>query len=211
MYLSLSKVHKHRQKYKPKRLKHFLFAALLLLAAAVNLSVVSPAKAAEFAEHEVKAVFLYNFPNFIRWPDLAFKKDNETFTYCTFDPNENVTQTLKNIIEGEDVQGRKIQLLAPVPFNEIERCQIFYLGAGSFAGVYFQLKEILLATAQLPILTVSDITGFAQMGGTIELSEKKGRISPTINTDTLKGSDLRASSKLLRMANRVRNVNGKKQ
>lgn len=204
MMFSSSKIDRWHRHYKQNGFIPYRVIALILLCVAMNSLVFSSSKAAEFAEHEIKAVFLYNFPNFIRWPDISFKNDNDAFVYCALDAGDAVIKTLSTLIEGEDVQGRAIKLLAPVLKSEIDHCQILYIGIDSFYSREDWVTSFIQQRLSIPVLTVSDLNEFSRMGGIIELAEQKGKIIPVINTDRLKQSGLKASSKLLRMAKRVK-------
>ena len=53
------------------------------------------------------------------------------------------------------------------------------------------------------VLTVSDIDGFADAGGMIQLVREGGRVRFEVNLDSVRGADLTMSSKLLRLASVV--------
>ena len=62
------------------------------------------------------------------------------------------------------------------------------------------LKRILPLIAGQPIVTVSDIEGFAASGGIFELKDKDGRLSFVVNNTKAKESGIRISSSLLKLA-----------
>ncbi|MCP4694111.1 MAG: YfiR family protein, partial [Desulfobacterales bacterium] len=55
-------------------------AAWLLIVALALPAFPGPARTASFQEYQLKAVFLYNFINFITWPDEAFGAPERPFT-----------------------------------------------------------------------------------------------------------------------------------
>ncbi|MCG8382270.1 MAG: YfiR family protein [Gammaproteobacteria bacterium] len=155
-----------------------------------------------FSDHEVKAVFLYNFPNFVRWPESAFQSDEKSFVYCGMSDSDPVIMTLKALIKGEKVQSRTIRFQYLRRIENINQCQVLFLSQENAA-----LADRLIEAAEgTSVLFVSDLRQFAVRGGLIELTEVDGRIRPTINIEQLEKTPLKVSSKLLRLAKRVRKI-----
>lgn len=155
-----------------------------------------PSRAAEYSEDQVKAVYLFNFAGFIRWPDSAFSASPETFLYCAFKEKNPVINTLKKVITNESIKGRKLAFHLITDQKDIESCQI----------VYFQPNEKSLFIDLLPalkgqsILTVSDMNGFTEQGGMIGFSHRGKRLHSVINVYHLAQANLTASAKLLRLS-----------
>ena len=63
-----------------------------------------------------------------------------------------------------------------------------------------RFKAVLAELARLPILTVSDIGGFAQAGGMIGLFESEQHIRFNINITVARQANLKLSSQLLKLA-----------
>ena len=163
---------------------------------------VSDLYADTFSDHEVKAVFLYNFPNFVRWPESAFQNDEQSFVYCGINDSDPVTMTLKALIEGEKVQSRTVRFQRLQRIENMTQCQVLFLSKDRSA-----LADRLIEAAEdTNVLLVSDLQQFAVRGGLIELTEVDGRIRPTINIEQLEKTQLKVSSKLLRLAKRVRKM-----
>jgi len=160
---------------------------------------LSSASAAQFSADEVKAVYLFNFTSFITWPEDAFKKPSDPFTYCSFGNKGAVTKPLGEILLGEKVDERAVKFKTITKISDIKGCQVLYIDQLQHTNT----EEILRKTKVMPILTVSDMNGFAKQGGAVEFSTKGGRIKLLINVSKIKDARLNVSSKLLRIADLI--------
>ncbi len=79
-------------------------------------------------------------------------------------------------------------------------CRILYVGSTE----EHHLKEILAATDQAGVLTVSDIPGFSRRGGMIQFVMEGDRVRFEINLATAESAKLVLSSELLKVAAAVR-------
>jgi len=159
----------------------------------------SSSSAAKYTEDQVKAVYLFNFTNFISWPKDSFSNKPEAFTFCSLGGENSVTKTLQEILLGEKVEGRIIQLKYVTELSDISNCQVLYLDKRhnqDIALIFQTLKNS-------PTLTVSDIKGFAMQGGAVELSIKNEHVKLLINLAKVKATQLSISSKLLRIADLI--------
>jgi len=163
----------------------------------------SSASAAKYTEDEVKAVYLFNFTNFISWPKDSFNNKPEAFTYCSLGGENSVTKTLQEILLGEKVAGRAVQLKNVMELSDIRNCQILYLDKRQNQDIALILQTL----KNSPTLTVSDIKGFAMQGGAVELSTKNEHIKLLINVAKVKTTQLSISSKLLRIADLINDQN----
>ena len=164
---------------------------------------VSNAPATEFSADEVKAVYLFNFTSFISWPDDTFSEESAPFTYCSMNNTSAVIEPLAEILLGETVGSRAVQYKTISNLSKLKNCQVLYIDQHQKVDV----TQILAAIADAPVLTVSDINGFAEQGGGIEFSAKAGRIKLLINLLKIKESRLNVSSKLLRIAELINSPN----
>ena len=62
------------------------------------------------------------------------------------------------------------------------------------------MPRILAGIAQKPVVTVSDIEGFASAGGIFELRNKDGRQAFIVNNSKARESGIQISSSLLNLA-----------
>ncbi len=159
------------------------------------LSLFSLGLAAMPAEYQVKAVFLYNFSQYVTWPETAFSSPRAPFRLCILG-QDPFGFLLDITVEQQSSEGRTIELQRLEKLRQAESCQILYLDTAEAAR-----SDALLDWARdRPILTISDLNGFAARGGSVELRRKQGRIQLLINRRSLRASGLTAHPNLLRLA-----------
>lgn len=172
---------------------------LLILASVlcVGTPAHSGAAGSPSAEYRIKVAFLYNFTSFVDWPEGSGAASG--FTLCVL---------------GDDPFGKQLDKLAGKPVKDtrlvvrrlerpefLEQCQLVFIGAMSSG----QLNTTLALLDGLPVLTVSDIRGFTQLGGIIEFRNIANKIRFAINVDAAETAGLGISSKLLYLASNFRN------
>lgn len=165
------------------------------------LLLPSHAHADKFSEDQIKAVFLFNFAEFIRWPTNAFSDVNAPFRFCALTDQTPIIQALISVIREESQNGRPLlfRLIKPIGtlnINDINTCQILFLHEQELA----QAPTLTLSLKGSPTLTVSDADNFIDQGGMIALTRTIRRLRPIINNKRLQLSGLKASSKLLQLA-----------
>ena len=169
--------------------------ALKVMFCLLLLNLGMPLQAADFSEDQVKAVYLFNFAGFIRWPESAFVETPEQFQFCAFNDENNVIILLKKVISNESIKGRKLVFHLVNPNEGLKNCHILFLPSTQLSKIteFFESK-------QKNMLTVSDDDDFANQGGMISFIRKKKRLRSAINVSRLESVGLKASSKLLRIA-----------
>ena len=170
-----------------------LVACVLLALACTSRPVF--AEDQSYKEDQIKAIFIYNFARFVRWPKKAFVHESSAFNFCVAGKNQ-VSEILRKVVEGESLAGREFKVRSITTADQLEGCHIFYLPD----YVEWHYSEIMESNSTFGILTVSDAEGFASAGGMIALSNHNGRIRLVINTRKLSSAKLNASAKLLGLA-----------
>lgn len=162
---------------------------------ALVLALLPTPGAAAAGEYEVKAVFLFNFAQFVEWPPQAFA-DASTPLIIGILGDDPFGAVLDDVVRGETVNGRPLAVHRFRRHDEIASCHILYISQ-SEAGRLGQLVERLRGRE---ILTVSDIDGAARHGVMIRFLTENRRIRLRINLDAVRAARLFISSKLLRPA-----------
>jgi hypothetical protein len=148
-------------------------------------------------EADLKAAFIYNFSKFIDWPgNGAGSEHPEVFSICTIG-SDTVVAALEKL-EGKKTHGRFITITA-FTAQAVQHCDVLYIAESANKN----LKKHLQGMAQQSVLTVGAGENFAQSGGMIEFVKKRNKIAFIVNADALLGAGLEASSKLLRLADRI--------
>lgn len=149
-------------------------------------------------EYQVKAAFLYNFAKFTDWPDEAFPSKDSAFTIClTDDPFHGAVE---RTVQGEMWNGRPLSVKQIDSGSDVRGCQVVFISQSAAQ----KGKEILMAAATAPVLTVGETADFIDAGGIIRFTESGHRIRFEINPDAADRASLRVSSRLLRLADIVR-------
>ena len=146
-----------------------------------------------YDENQVKAAFLYNFPKFVELPA------NDTLTLCIIgdDPLGDAMGTL----DGQITAGKRIVVKRVNSLNEISACQILFVSSSEQNN----LGSILNYTRKKQILTVGDTQDFSKKGVIVNFYIESNRVKIEINIDAAERSNLKISSKLLKLARIIRN------
>ena len=164
---------------------------LLLLVSAVRAS----AQLGNPQEYQLKAVFLFNFAQFVEWPAESFADPQAPLVIGVLgeDPFGRV---LDEVVRDEIVRGRALVVQRFQRVEDAFRCHVLFISHSESA----RLEEDLAALRGRSILTVSDTSGFALRGVMIRFITEKNRLRLRINLDAAKSAGLVVSSKLLRPA-----------
>lgn len=145
----------------------------------------------------VKAGFVYNFAKFTEWPAGSIAAGAAVQLCLTAgDPLGAVAQA----IDGKPLQGRAVVVRRQVRLEELRHCHIVYITDTDER----RQSDALRALRGLPVLSVGDGDGFAEVGGMIGLLSEGGRIQFEVNSDVAQAAGLKISSQLLRLARTVR-------
>jgi hypothetical protein len=168
-----------------------------LLASAVLLAPGrgAAAQAGHTTEYRVKAVFLFNFAQFVDWPAQAFP-DSETPFVIGILGDDPFGDLLDQAVRGEQSHGRSFQVRRYRSVEDIGTCHILFIGGPDGD----RLDEILRRLKNRPILTVSDDPGFTDHGGMVRFLNDRNRIRLEISPAAAQAANLTISSKLLRVA-----------
>ena len=166
-----------------------------VLAILCFFSPVSNAAAEDrLPEYQLKMVFLYKFAKFVQWPEEAFA-DAKSPIIIGILGKDPFGPEFDKAIEGRTAYGRSIQLRRFTPDDAFEECHILFVSS----SLKEDLKTLIEQLERQPVLTVSDISGFPQAGGMVNLIIKKEQLRMQINLEAAQHADLRISSRLLKM------------
>lgn len=146
-------------------------------------------------EHQIKAIFLFNFIQFVEWPSYAFDSRDSPVIIGILgtDPFNGY---LEEVLSGEIVNGRSVTVKRYNTPDEIENCQMLYIQSPPPDDY----KKIVDKIKGKNILTISDDKDFIENGGMIRFVNVNNRIQFQINPEAAKAANLTISSKLLRLA-----------
>ena len=169
-----------------------IVTALLALVAMPARAQAPPAP----SEYQVKAVFLFNFSQFVDWPAASFADGRSPLVIGVFgqDPFGGM---LDEIVRGETVNGRPLAVRRYESIEQIDDdCHILFVDRSQEE----QLDAVLDALKGRSVLTVGDFDGFARGGGIIRFVTVGNKIRLRVNLAAAQEAKLTISSKLLRPA-----------
>jgi hypothetical protein len=156
------------------------------------------AQASASPEYQLKAVFLFNFAQFVEWPPSAFAGPDTPLVIGVLG-EDPFGSYLEETVRGETVNGRPLEVRRYRGVGEIGTCHILFVSRRGED----QLQGALDSLRGRSILTVSDAEGFARRGGMIRFVTDRNRIRLRINLEAAQAAGLTLSSKLLRPAHIV--------
>jgi hypothetical protein len=172
---------------------------LLLLPTLILLAWTPPlARSQSMEEYRVKAGFIYNFAKFVQWPQGTFASDAAPLVFCIL--GDDPFGTAIDSIDGKPVGSRKLVIRQIKKVEDRGTCQVLYIAPSEKD----RLTTILKALSGLSILTISDMEHFAELGGMIGLIRVDNNIRFEVGMGAVRGAKLEISSKLLKLADKVR-------
>jgi hypothetical protein len=144
------------------------------------------------SEYEVKAAFLYKFASFIEWPPT----NGNTPMCIGVLGRDRFGDALDRIVRGKQVADRGFVVQRFRSPEEAMHCEIVFISSSEQS----KLHNILGVLRGKPVLTVSEVPGFCENGGAINLKVIDSAIRFEINPAAAARSGLRFSSKLLSLA-----------
>ena len=175
-----------------RRLRKALGTAILFLTLGLR---VLPAQAPPAPEYQVKAVFLYNFTQFVEWPSTAFAQANAPLVIGVLG-DDPFGAYLDETVVNEQAKGHPLVVRRYRNVREVKDCHLLFVNSND----QNQIKEILSQLSNRNILTVGDHGDFARMGGMVRFKTVDNKIRFQINPTAAKLAKLNISSKLLRVA-----------
>jgi hypothetical protein len=146
-------------------------------------------------EFQVKAVFLFNFAQFVEWPAGAFENAQSPLIIGVLG-SDPFGRFLDDVVNGERVNGHVLAIRRYRKIEDVEHCHVLFVSGSEGPHV----AKIAQALQGRPILTVCDWEGLARHGAIIRFLNEDERVRLQINLAAAKAAGLTISSKLLRSA-----------
>jgi len=166
-------------------------AACAALAAARAQETLPP-------EYQIKAAFLFNFVQFVEWPEHAFSAPDAPIRIGVLGPNP-FQGKLVSTVQGETVRGRPLAVEHSARLADLLDCHLIFVGASERA----QLGAILNALAGRPVLTVGETPDFARRGGVVNFYLEGQKVRFEINRAAAQRQHLRLASQMVKLARLV--------
>lgn len=170
----------------------------LLLSAALCARLSSPAAAQSVSAPALKAAFVFNFAKFTEWP-LDALPSGRTIVFCVVGDAEvaaALEQTMKDgAIDGHPLLAKSLRHDEP-----LRDCHVLYVGVSDPVVT----ANLLSRAKTAPVFTVGIAEAFAARGGIGQLILENGRMRFAMNIASAQRARLRLSSRLLSLAEIVR-------
>jgi hypothetical protein len=159
----------------------------------------------ESREYQIKAAFLVNFMQFVSWPSNVFTNEEAPFCIGVLG-DDPFGETLDQTVQGETVNHHKIIVQRRRRIEDCKDCQLVFVSRSEEKN----LSSILAELDSGPILTVSEIRGFARQGGIINFYVEGNKVRFEINPVVAQRDKLKVSSQLLSLGKIVESTGGEK-
>ncbi|MBI9071312.1 MAG: YfiR family protein [Melioribacteraceae bacterium] len=149
--------------------------------------------------YKLKAVYLEKFSLFVSWPEESNIADTtKSFEITVIGENPFEGELVDLYVKGNvKICKKKVDVTFIENIEEINNCQILYVAESANN----QFKEIYKAVKDKPILVITDTPGFAEKGAHISFFvSNEGKLNFEINKNRATESEVRISSRLLRIA-----------
>ncbi|MGA7885815.1 MAG: YfiR family protein [Acidobacteriaceae bacterium] len=184
---------KRRAERGARRVRGWVTALTLATIAMAHADTPAERSVAERASSDqVEAAYLYNFGKFVRWPATA---SQGPMVLCVAG-EDNVDQFLARMVEGEQIDGRPLQVKALGGADDAGRCSILFVGPGERERV----GSYLGAASGKPVLTVGEAPDFLSRGGIIQFVLNDDHVRFSVNLNAAHRNSLQLSSELLKVA-----------
>jgi hypothetical protein len=148
-------------------------------------------------EYELKAGVLYHIIEYVEWPKGSLPDDQPEIRIGLL--GQIPFPEALEVLDGKMIQGRKLVVKRLTDLSAAADCQVLFIGASEKP----RLPEIMAQMKDRPVLTVSEVDGFAERGGMVNLVSGQNRIVLEINREVAGRARLSISSQLLKLAKLV--------
>jgi hypothetical protein len=151
-------------------------------------------------QYQVKAVYLYNFLNFVSWPVPQTTSEQPNSKIIGVLGESPLNNALNNLAARLAKRNKtKLKLIFYGKYEagqDFKACNILFLNK----SVKDNFIKIIAQLDHAPILTVSDSKDFIAAGGMVSMFEVQDRIRYSINRKAVIAAGLEAKSQLLNSA-----------
>ena len=175
-----------------------LIFALTAVVLSMGMASTHPSQAAP-SSSEIQALtvaFLYNFMKLSEWPSESIVNE---ITLCAIKADDNAIDL--DSLADKDIQNYKLKIKHLVPGDTLGGCQLLFIPENEKP---IRVREWLKNMENQPVLTVSNITGFIDLGGMIELVSDGNHLQFEVNLAPVEHVGIKLSSKMLQIAKEVK-------
>lgn len=157
-----------------------LLPILLLLAVLFPASAL-PAK--ELDKYQFQSLFIYNFIKAFEWPEIIYTEDGiKNIELCILgdDPLKKHIDNIAKLalkVSTDNSKNVKINITRNAQKANLAACNVAYISSSEGK----RYKTYLSSLKQYPILTISELSDFAEDGGIVQIKTRRNRQVFVIN------------------------------
>jgi hypothetical protein len=152
--------------------------------------------AQDVTEPALKAAFIYNFAKFTEWPADVVPAA-QPFVMCVVG-DAAVSDALERTVKGRMVAGHTMAVSDVAPAEPQRLCHVLYVSQVTAS----QAAQLVAPLRDVPVLTISDVDGFTELGGIAQFFYEHGQLRFSVHVESAKRAHLQISSRLLALARR---------
>lgn len=174
-------------------MKRFFPWRMLVAAGLLGVAGAAWGQGAPVAEYALKSALLFKLPQFVYLPETD---RGPALDVCLL--GSNPFGQAPERLARQTVDGRSVRWQALGSAAEAQDCEFLYLARSEGPGLEATLRRL----AKWPVVTVSDIEGFARQGGMVELALADGgsNLQILINRKAAHKQGIEFNAQLLRLA-----------
>jgi len=170
------------------------FIRLIVYLSLLPISAIAMASPAD----EIKALFIYNFANFVEWPDKAFTSNTAPLEVCLY--GQVNFENLLQQFSGTPIGYHQLKITQSNHIEDITNgCHILFVAQDRLA----QLPDFFNKIQYQYVLSIGEQSAFTNNGGIINMFRTEDQMSFDINLDAATNNGLAISSDLLALARKI--------
>jgi hypothetical protein len=148
---------------------------------------------AELSAQQVKSAYVFNFIKFVEWPAQEIMAGGK-IRLCVI--GDDGLHASLSALDGRKVGEYALQVRASTEPSRLDNCHVLFIGDQERR----RLVPIIKSLHAAHVLTISDISGFAERGGGIGLLHTDDRMLFEVNLASTRKAGLRLSGQMLNLA-----------
>jgi len=176
------------------RLCHTTVVALAVVLFALSSTTAFSSEQESVRSVDLKSVYIFNFIRFTDWPEQASQPDASGLRLNVL-YDQRLHDRLQGIADKPAGQQLGLSLQSCKETECIRNSSVLYIGEPERG----HFDPLLKLVEGYPVLTISDVPGFAERGGMIEIKYHNEKLTFIVNLQAVKRSGLYISAQLLQL------------
>ncbi|TXC81553.1 YfiR family protein [Luteibaculum oceani] len=145
-------------------------------------------------EYQLKAAFIYNFCQFVNWPEASFQNTNNTLVIAVVGENP-FGNVLTELVKNQQIGGRKVVVKRASDLASAAESHIIFVPSNYRFGM-----DEWKTKGSSNALIIGESDSFLDKGGMIRFYTADNKLKFQVHLDKVQEQDFKISSKLLKMA-----------